>query len=591
MSYHLLSGVSTVELPNFRWGDSFGFCFYFAVPPAGPVTGQTTLATGPNWTVTYDYSTGQVVATRGSSVLVGSVAVDHNFHLVGWVHDDPTDTASLYLDGLTSSVASDSSAGFPALRGGTLSIGSSAGDSLIMGDIRLVQGTFAPAPDWTDGVGCSPGLCGTTVAVGATVGSGALIQNWESVGQSFEFQWDPRVTPGTMQVWVHGAPGGRWPDSVAGQSGPGGWVHGTLIDAPGSTFTIYPGERGHNCIQPGYGGSPPGEDGLGGDPGGGTAAGGNGGGTRGAGGGAGTELLLDGSRIALAGGGGGGTAKTILTPRYDAGSGGSGIAAGGDGDEPTANPWTAQGGRGGTLLAPGAGGQDDPNLGPGSGNPGVGSVGGLGVSEGGGGGGGYYGGGAGGRSGNEPGTGGGGSSWADTSAFVGGIVDGNTVGQPGLDSWQGGVGFKWGWRPLHLTANPLGPTLWPTNYHPVAGLPDPPTGVDEIELSISASGLTTASSVRLAITDVAKTANVAGSWYIPSAYSTITDSGVTYWRPTNWSGLIRVRFRFGVATSMDDYMIVMDSASGLATVVDWGVGWSCGVERTFRVSVGMILAN
>lgn len=585
--YHWLSAAKgTVSLPYVKWGDTWYLAFLVAVPPAGPDDGATTLITGPDWTVTYNYATGLVTVTRGTSVLSASLTPDHCFHRIVWAHNDSTDVASLYLDNVSTPVAVDTTAGFATLTGGTVTIGTGVAYSVLIGDLRISQNVFDPvaAAGWGDPIGCCFDKCSTTVNPDdAAAGPVALHYEYNGVDNR-TLPWPIRANPGSLSIRAWGGMGGRWQDVVAGQGGTGGAVSGTLNDSYGSTFTIRPGERGHHCIQNGYGGTPLGEDGKGGRASGGAAIGGDGGGSGGAGGGAGSELLLDGTTIALAGGGGGGTAKTILTPAYYAGSGGSAIGNGGNGQEASAGAFQGQGGFGATTSAPGNGGlgQASNPASPPAGSPGSGRAGGQGAgnpvgtgSSAGGGGGGYFGGGGGGGSGNEPGTGGGGSSWGDAGAFSSAI--GSLLPSAGPVTYGNGlIGIYWTNPSVYLSGNPLVPSLYPRNAASISGLPSPSVVVDEFELVLNAASLTTAGSVRLSVTDVGFTGALAGTWYAPGGVTASTVSGINYARLVNWTGLLRVRFKFTTPTVLNDFMVVVkDPLSGTVTAVEWSISHAC----------------
>lgn len=591
---HFVNGLATATLLNLYWGDTFYLSFLFAVPPSGPDSGTATIASGPDWTITYNYGTGVVTATRGTSVLVGAVSIDHCIHMVVWDHNNGSDTASLYLDDPATPVSVDTSAGFAVLRGGAFSVGASGQHSMLIGNVRLAQATYdtTDGATWAGLVGCCFEQCTTTIPVdGGSAGPVTVTYPWTADGVSSTFNWPDRALAGTMQVSVKGGDGGRWSDPVAVFGGAGGSVSGTLNDSFGSTFTIHPGEGGHNTISGGFGGGSGGSDGRGGDAGGGSAFGGHGyvAGAGAAGGGAGTELLLDGVEIVVAGGGGGGGSKTILTPYEDAGAGGSGVSDGGHGDGNPASSFYGEGGRGGTLTGPGG-----MALGPsfsttvGTGAAAVGRVG-ADAGNGKAGGGGYFGGGGGGTSRG----GGGGSSWGDTGAFSGAIGStafGTFPTRTNIGT-DGGVAFRYSTPAAYLTGWPGAAATYPQQYVPTPGLPGTIVGIDEFELELTGSWMTTAQSARVAVVDTALSGNVGGDWFTHLATSTITVGPITYRRLANWTGTIRIRFEFATPIPIDQFMVVIDQPlSGLVTVNEWAMSWTCALD-TNKVSVGMLLAN
>jgi hypothetical protein len=231
----------------------------------------------------------------------------------------------------------------------------------------------------------------------------------------------------TCQLEVFGAAGGTAQGSTA--NGKGGYARGVYTLGGGAT-TVYAYVGGQGASRTASTGS-------------GTLAGGFNGGGNGfwasnttnqgyasSGGGGGTDFRIGGTalanRVIVAGGGGG----------EGGGTGGNGqFSTGGNGEPASAGqPFSAQGGFGGTQLAGGAGGGASS-----AGNSSAGNAGSLGVGgdggpnrtygQGGGGGGGYYGGGGGGTCGNGSGAGGGGgSSFVGSlalSATLNGINNGN----------------------------------------------------------------------------------------------------------------------------------------------------------------------
>lgn len=222
--YHWLSAAKgTVSLPYVKWGDTWYLAFLVAVPPAGPDDGATTLITGPDWTVTYNYATGLVTVTRGTSVLSASLTPDHCFHRIVWAHNDSTDVASLYLDNVSTPVAVDTTAGFATLTGGTVTIGTGVAYSVLIGDLRISQNVFDPvaAAGWGDPIGCCFDKCSTTVNPDdAAAGPVALHYEYNGVDNR-TLPWPIRANPGSLSIRARGGMGGRWQDVVAGQGGMG----------------------------------------------------------------------------------------------------------------------------------------------------------------------------------------------------------------------------------------------------------------------------------------------------------------------------------------------------------------------------------
>jgi hypothetical protein len=233
----------------------------------------------------------------------------------------------------------------------------------------------------------------------------------------------------TCQFEVFGAAGGTAQGSTS--NGKGGYATG-IYTLGGSATTVYAYVGGQGASRTSSTGS-------------GTLAGGFNGGGNGfwagntnnqnyaaSGGGGATDFRIGGTalsnRVIVAGGGGG----------EGGGTGGNGAySVGGNGEPPTAGqPFSAQGGFGGTQSAGGAGGGA-----AGTGNSSTGNAGSLGVGgnggndrtygQGGGGGGGYYGGGGGGTCGNGTGAGGGGGS-----SFIGSLASTRT-----LDGVNNGNGY------------------------------------------------------------------------------------------------------------------------------------------------------
>lgn len=556
--FHLLGGLSEAPVPNFRWGDTFHLAFLFAVPPAGPDDGGAILASGPDWSITYNYGTGVVTATRGTSTLLGAVdTTAHCIHLVVWSHDDGADTAELYLDDPATPVATDSSAGFATLKGGSLFIGATGAHSILMGEVRLKQGLYDPldGADWAEPVGCCFTDCYTTVQVGEGV-SATWTERHDYTGSPITWPVPDRSVSGTVRITAVGAGGGdARVDPVAGRPAAGGSVGG-LVGDHGDVFTFYIGERGHDGVLEGG-------DGLGGDSSGGPAVGGDAGSSNGAGGGGGTEVDKNGTPVLWAGGGGGGARKTILTPGYHAGAGAVGVGSGGNGEPLTfSSPFTAQGGLGGTLLAPGAGGVD--GSGSPSGQPGSGHAGGSGGA--GGGGGGFFGGGGGGGGGNEAGTGGGGSSYADTGEV-------SSVGSSSASNANGRVDITYTLPALYLTGDPTAPATYPQNAYVPAGLPGTIVGISEFELDLTTLGLTTAQSLRVACATTDLSTDIDGTWSIPTTSTGVVISGLTYRAITNFTGDSRIRFEFTTPVPIDEFIVIIDTLSGTVTVNEWSLGW------------------
>ena len=204
--------------------------------------------------------------------------------------------------------------------------------------------------------------------------------------------------------------------------GNGGFTVASLTTAPGSTLEVQVGGEGGNASSSAYGD-------------GGYNGGGNGSFSVGGGGGGGgaTDVRtgscaasLDcttASVAAVAGGGGGGSGAA----GYASGGGEGGGVSGGTGG----NPDYTTGGGPGTQSGPGAAGSGAD----GTGDPGVGAVGGAAGGNGGGGGGGYYGGG-GGESDDANGSGGGGGS-----GYVSSSLPGATEG--GVGSGDGIATIYW----------------------------------------------------------------------------------------------------------------------------------------------------
>lgn len=597
--YHFLTTPATSStLVGFRWRLDYTVAFIFAVPPAGPGVGTHVIASGSvGWSISLNYATGLVSVTRGSTTLTGSVPMDNSVHMLVWTYTQATDTTALYLDDPSTPVDVDSSAGYTTLNAGTVSIGAVGDASILIGQLRIRQYAYDPAEGaiWASPVGCRTDTCRTILnPEGATAGPMTVSFPWTAPGVPATFTWPTRAKVGSMDVAVLGGTGGTWQDITSISGGAGGSLQGRLIDSPGSVFTIRPGEGGHNCQIGIYGtglGGPGSSDGRGGDSSGGGADGGHGYiiGAGGAGAGAGTTLLMDGVELAVAGGGGAGGAKTILTPWEYAGGGGSGIGDGGHGEGSGTSAFYGQGGRGATLTGPGP-----MALGPslsttsGTGNPGVGRMG----SQGGAGqagGGGYFGGGSGGTARG----GGGGSSWADTSFFTGPVVGGAFGSFPtraniGRD---GGVAFRYNAPDVHLTGHPSAPSWYPQEYVPVPGLPSATLPIGQFEIELTASGMITAESARIAVVLPDKSANVPGTWYIPGEGSGVTVGPIGYRRIVNWTGTKRLRFVFNTFTSITSFMVIVsEPLSGSIAVGEWSIAHYCPTA-TNKVSVGMLLAN
>lgn len=232
----------------------------------------------------------------------------------------------------------------------------------------------------------------------------------------------------TCKLEVFGAGGGNDFNGTAG--GEGGYANG-VYTLGGSATTMYAYVGGQGTSRTASTGS-------------GTNAGGFNGGGNGfwasnssntayasSGGGGATDFRIGGTALSnriIVGGGGGGAGG---------GNGGSGgHSTGGNGTPATAgDPFSAQGGFGGTQSAGGAGGGASSASSSSAGNAGSLGTGGAGgndrtYGQGGGGGGGYYGGGGGGTCGNGTGSGGGGGS-----SYIGGVTSGTTAN--GLNSGNG----------------------------------------------------------------------------------------------------------------------------------------------------------
>jgi hypothetical protein len=224
----------------------------------------------------------------------------------------------------------------------------------------------------------------------------------------------------TCQLEVFGAAGGTAQGSTA--NGKGGYARGVYTLGGGAT-TVYAYVGGQGASRTASTGS-------------GTLAGGFNGGGNGfwagnttnqgyasSGGGGGTDFRIGGTalanRVIVAGGGGGEGGGTGGNGQFSTGGNGEPVSAG--------QPFSAQGGFGGTQSAGGAGGGASSAGSSSAGNPGSLGIGGDGgpnrtYGQGGGGGGGYYGGGGGGTCGNGSGAGGGGGS-----SFVGSLASSATL--------------------------------------------------------------------------------------------------------------------------------------------------------------------
>jgi hypothetical protein len=232
----------------------------------------------------------------------------------------------------------------------------------------------------------------------------------------------------TCKLEVFGAGGGNEFNGTSG--GEGGYANG-VYTLGGTATTVYAYIGGQGTSRTAATGS-------------GTNAGGFNGGGNGfwasndnrtayasSGGGGATDFRIGGTALAnrvIVGGGGGGAGG---------GTGGNGqFSVGANGTPATAgDPFSAQGGFGGTASAGGAGGGASSAGSSSAGNAGSLGIGGAGgadrtYGQGGGGGGGYYGGGGGGTCGNGTGAAGGGGS-----SYIGGVTSGVTAN--GLNSGNG----------------------------------------------------------------------------------------------------------------------------------------------------------
>lgn len=266
-----------------------------------------------------------------------------------------------------------------------------------------------------------------TLTIGILLGSTTFSQ--DTLVFNFTGAPDQFVVPscinGDIQITVAGATGGSAP-LYANSGGVGALLTGTISVSGGDVIDITVGGQGG--VGNASGGYPSGGTGF--------AATGS---YSSAGGGGATIVDVNGTpTVIAAGGGGAGGGGTSTSYTVNGGAGGCNTGQVGSWNNtwnPGYSPY-AQGGQGGTQVAPGNGGNPWAGVPPGGSN-GIGGTGGMGgnwnTASGGGGGGGYFGGGGGGNDGcctgaNAGGGGGGGSSlWpiATVGCTQGGATPGN----------------------------------------------------------------------------------------------------------------------------------------------------------------------